>query len=135
VRGLRGGHAWIAESSAVDLTFEASLGDRTAGCGEALDAGPTDLVDVRLTVSGAPGCVAQVIGPVTPLAGEVTDADGAVEVSVQVPAGLAPFVRAEVRRMDGEPELNPLAGVPGLAMVALTNPVFLGASPTTGRGS
>ena len=71
----------------------------------------------------------------------VTDYDswhpehGAVEVSVQVPAGLAPFVRAEVRRMDGEPELNPLAGVPGLAMVALTNPVFLGASPTTGRRS
>ncbi len=129
VRGLRGGHAWIAESSAVDLALEASLGDRTAGCGEALGAGPTDLVDVRLAVSGAPGCLAQVIGPVTPLAGALTDEDGAAEVAVQVPAGLAPFVRAEVRRTDGEPELNPLAGVPGLAMVALTNPVFLGAVP------
>ncbi len=133
VRGLRGGHAWIAESSAVDLELEATLGGRTATCGEALGAGPTDLVDVRLAVSGAPGCIAQVIGPVAPLAGALTDAAGAAEVTVQVPAGPAPFVRAEVRRMDGEPVLNPLAGVPGLAMVALTNPVFLGARPGTGR--
>ena len=76
---------------------------------------------------------AQVIGPVTPLAGALTDAAGDAEVTVQVPAGLAPFVRAEVRRTDGQPELNPLAGVPGLAMVALTNPVFLGARPGTVR--
>ncbi len=90
-------------------------------------------MQIGLAVSGAPGCIAQVIGPVAPLAGALTDAAGAAEGTVQVPAGPAPFVRAEVRRMDGEPVLNPLAGVPGLAMVALTNPVFLGARPGTGR--
>ena len=42
---------------------------------------------------------------------------------------MAPFVRAEVRRLDGAPVVNPLEGVPGLAMVAMTNPVFLGSAP------
>lgn len=129
LQGLRRGRAWIAESSAVDLTFEASLGDTTATCGEALDAGPTDLVDVRLSVTGAPGCLAQVLGPALPLAAAQTDDAGAAEVVAQVPAALAPFVRAEVRRLDGAPVLNPLEGVPGLAMVAMTNPIFLGADP------
>lgn len=129
VRGLRGGHAWIAESSAVDLSLTASLGDRTATCGEALGAAATDLVDVRLTVAGAPGCLAQVRGPAAVLGAATTDADGAAEVAVTVPAGLASFVRAEVRRLDGAPVLNPLEGVPGLAMVAMTNPVFLGEHP------
>lgn len=124
VAGIRGGHAWIAESSAVDLTFEATLGDTTATCGEVLEAGPTDLVDVRLAVTGAPGCLAQVIGPAGPLAGAPTDGTGAAEVVAQVP-GATPFVRAEVRRLDGAPVLNPLDGVPALAMVALTNPIRL----------
>lgn len=126
LRGLRGGHAWIAESRAVDLTLEASQGDRVATCGETLTTGPTDLVQVRLVVTGAPGCLAQVIGAAGPLAGAVTDGSGAAEVVAQVPAGLTPFVRAEVRRLDGAPVLNPVQGVPGLAMVALTNPVLLG---------
>jgi hypothetical protein len=52
-------------------------------------------------------------------------------VQVRVPAGIASFVRAEVRRLDGAPVLDPLAGVPALAMVALTNPVFLGERPAT----
>ncbi|WP_300640786.1 CehA/McbA family metallohydrolase [Nocardioides sp.] len=129
VQGLRGGHSWIAESSAVDLSLTASLGDRTATCGEALGASATDLVDVRLTVAGAPGCLAQLRGPVGVVGGAVTDDEGGAEVAVRVPAVLASFVRAEVRRLDGAPVLDPLAGVPGLAMVALTNPVFLGEHP------
>ena len=135
VRGLRLGHAWIAESSAVDLSLTASLGDRTATCGEALGAAATDLVDVRLTVGGAPGCLAQLRGPVGVGGGAVTDDEGTAEVVVTVPAGLAPFVRAEVRRLDGAPVLDPLAGVPALAMVAMTNPVFLGAGPSRPTGA
>lgn len=130
LRGLRGGHAWVAESSAVGLALEASVDGRTATLGEALGAAPTDLVDVRLTVTGARGCLAQVLGPLGPLDGTTTDEEGAAGLVVQVPAGLASFVRAEVRRLDGEPVVNPLQGVPGLAMVALTNPVFLGAAPS-----
>jgi len=129
VSGLRRGRSWIAESSAVDLTLTASYDDRSAGIGQALGAGPTDAVDVTLTVSGAPGCLAQLVGPVLPLGGALTDEAGAANVSVQVPAAAASFVRAEVRRLDGEPVLNPLEGVPGLAMVAMTNPVFLGERP------
>ena len=55
-------------------------------------------------------------------------------MSLQVPAGVAPFVRAEVRRPDGAPVLDPLAGVPAAPVVALTNPVFLGAAPAPARG-
>jgi hypothetical protein len=129
VRGLRGGHSWIAESSAVDLTLTATAGDRTATCGDALGAAATDLVDVRLAVAGAPGCLAQVRGPLTVLGAAVADDRGSAEVVVTVPAGLASFVRAEVRRLDGVPVLNPLEGVPALGMVAMTNPVFLGDPP------
>jgi hypothetical protein len=125
VRALRLGRSWLAESSQVGLTFEASLAGTTVSCGDRLAAGPADLVDVVLDVSGAPGCVAQVISPTGPLAGAVTTG-GSARVQVQVPAGVTPFVRAEVRRLDGAPVVNPLEGVPGLAMVAMTNPIFLG---------
>ncbi|MEP7738607.1 CehA/McbA family metallohydrolase [Nocardioides sp. 31GB23] len=130
VRGLRRGRAWLAESSQVELDFRASLAGRTAGCGESLGAAATDLVDVRLEVGGVPGCLAQLWGPLGPLAGAASDDEGRAEVSLQVPAGVAPFVRAEVRRTDGAPVLDPLAGVPAAPVVALTNPVFLAAAPT-----
>lgn len=129
VAALRGGHAWLAESSAVDLDLAARLGDRTAGCGDALGGAPTDVVDVRLGVSGAPGCLAQLLGPLGPLAGARTDEAGRAEVVARVPVALAAFVRAEVRRLDAAPVLNPLEGVPALPMVAMSNPVFLGAAP------
>ncbi len=132
VRGLRRGRSWLAESSTVELVLEARLGGRTAGCGQSLDAGPTDPVDVRLEVGGVPGCVAQVWGPAGPLAGAVTDEQGRAEVTVQVRAGVAPFVRAEVRRADGAPVVNPVEGVPALPVVALTNPVFLAPAPSRG---
>ena len=76
-----------------------------------------------------PGCLAQVWGPLGPLAGAASDDEGRAEVSVQVPAGVAPFVRAEVRRTDGTPAVNPIEGVPALPAVALSNPVFLGTRP------
>jgi hypothetical protein len=126
VGAVRRGHTWLAESAEVDLRLVARLGDRTASCGDHLDAAPTDQVQVDLAVAGAPGCLAQVIGPLGPLAGGVTDGAGRAHVTMTVPAAATPFVRAEVRRLDGEPVLNPLEGVPGLAMVAMTNPVWLG---------
>ncbi|MEJ7832575.1 MAG: CehA/McbA family metallohydrolase [Nocardioides sp.] len=126
VAGIRAGRSWLAESSAVDLAFTATLGGTTVSCGDRLPSGPTDLVDVRLEVAGAPTCLAQIIGPALPLAGALTDTAGRATVTSRVPAALAPFVRAEVRRLDGAPVLNPLEGVPALAMVAMTNPIFLG---------
>jgi hypothetical protein len=126
VAAVKAGRSWLAESSAIDLTFTASRGGTTVSCGETLPAGPVDLVDVRLVVSGAPACIAQVIGPAGPLAAALVDGSGAATVTAAVPAGLTSFVRAEVRRLDGEPVVNPLEGVPGLAMVAMTNPIFIG---------
>ncbi|WP_435744433.1 CehA/McbA family metallohydrolase [Nocardioides sp. SYSU DS0663] len=129
VAAVRAGRAWLAETSDVDLALTATAGDRTASCGDALGAGPAEPVDVRLEVTGVPGCLAQLVGPLGPLAGAVADGSGAATLSATVAPALAPFVRAEVRRLDGEPVLDPLRGVPGLAMVALTNPVWLGRPP------
>ncbi len=124
--GIRRGRSSLAESSAVDLTFEAERRGVAAGNGERLPARGLDLVDVRLEVSGAPNCVAQIIGPLLPLAACVIGASGEGTVTAKVPAGLAKFVRAEVRRIDTAPVLNPLEGVPALTMVAMTNPILIG---------
>lgn len=128
VAGLRAGRSWLAESAQVGLTFQATARGRTVSCGEILDARSTDLVDVRLEVTGAPGCLATVLGPAVPLAAGRADGSGRAVVTARVPTLLAPFVRAEVRRLDGQPVLNPLEGVPGLAMVAMTNPIRLSGS-------
>ncbi len=124
IGAIRRGRAWIAESADVELSFEATLGDRTVSCGDHLGAEPSDLVDVRLTASGVPGSVAQVRGPAGVLAGGVADDAGRVTVSASVPAGAAPFVRAEIRRPD-EVVVSPVDDMPAAQMVALTNPIFL----------
>lgn len=126
VDGLRGGHSWLAESSAVDLSLTAEGGGGTATCGDRLAAAPTELATVTLRVTGAPDCLAQVWGPAGVLGGTQLGASGTGQVVVEVPVGATPFVRAEVRRPGAAPVLNPLEGVPALPMVALTNPVFLG---------
>ena len=125
VEALKKGNAWVAESSAVQLAFEATLGETTASCGDRLAVAPTDVVDVRLELTGVPGVLAQVLGPVGVLAGGVADDSGAVTVTARVPAA-TPFVRAEVRRPT-EVVVDPLAGSTA-PMVALTNPIFLGAA-------
>ena len=121
---IRGGHAWIAESSAVDLAFTATLGDRVAECGDHLGASPEDLVTVRLAASGVPGSLARILGPAGVLGFGVADDAGAVTVETTVPAGTTPFVRAEVGRPRGE-VVSPAAGTPIDTMAALTNPIFL----------
>lgn len=126
IAGIRAGRSWLAESADVNLSFTASSGGTTVSCGETLAVDPADVVDITLTVDAPPNCIAQVIGPAGPIAGGLTDANGVATIEVAVPAAAAAFVRAEVRRLDGEPVLNPLEGVPALAMVAMTNPVFLG---------
>jgi predicted metal-dependent phosphoesterase TrpH len=125
VAAVRGGHAWIAESSGVELTFEATWGETTVSCGDHLGAGPGDVVDVRLVASGVPGAVAQVRGPAGVLAGGLADDTGQVKVEVQVPVASAAFVRAEVRRPDGV-VVSPVDDMPAAQMVAMTNPIFLG---------
>lgn len=126
IAGLKAGRAWIAESKKVSLDLKAGVGTPTATIGDSLTAGPTDLVKVQLEVSGVPGCAAQLICATGPVGGGIADADGKITATATVPAAVARFVRAEVRRMNGVPNPNPLEGVLVGQMVALTNPIWLG---------
>ena len=115
IAGYRAGHSWIAESSDVDLTFTASLGDVTGECGDRVPSGTGDQVAVHLQATGVPGCVATLLGPAAATYGTaIADDSGQVVLDATVPGGTA-FVRAEVRR----------GSVTTGQMVALTNPVFL----------
>jgi hypothetical protein len=52
--GLAAGRSWIAESSAVDLSFTATGGGRSAGIGERLPVDRDTDVTVSIRVSGVP---------------------------------------------------------------------------------
>ena len=124
VAAVRGGHLYVAESSAVSLDFEATAGEATASCGDTLEGEPADLVTVTMTASGVPGCVGQLLGPVGVIAGAFADGDGNLEVTTVQPASAIPFVRGEVRRPNGEVN-SPVEDMAGSRMVALTNPAFV----------
>ncbi|PHQ51136.1 phosphoesterase [Streptomyces cinnamoneus] len=125
--GLRAGRSWIAESSAVALTFGATDGrGGHAGIGERLRVGPDAEVTVRLDVRGAPvtGCTVSFVTDQGVLLTTPVPADGRVEWHTT--AARSAYVRAEVRRPPaGGGGDGGGSGLPG-AMVALTNPVFLG---------
>ena len=111
IAGYRLGHSWIAESSAVDLVFTATLDDVGGECGDHVPSSPGQDVAVHLAATGVDGCVATLLGPGTAnVLGTATATGGAITLDATVPGGTA-FVRAEIRR--------------GTAMVALTNPIFL----------
>ncbi|MEV8480043.1 CehA/McbA family metallohydrolase [Streptomyces sp. NPDC051173] len=115
---IRSGRSWIAESSAVKLSFTAT-GERGAhaGIGERLRVDAGSQVAVRLEVTGAPGCTAVLVTDQGPLLTTPVPADGRVEW--RTTPSYAAYVRAEVRHASGDD------GSPG-AMAAMTNPVFLG---------
>jgi hypothetical protein len=124
---LRGGHCWVAESSAVALSFSGHGTTTLTNVGE-----PGDTVTLvggeqlacRLDVTGVPGTVGQLIGPTGVIAGAVADATGHLVVDATVaPQVVAAFVRAEVRRPATLPA-DPTTPQTGAPMVALTNPIF-----------
>ncbi|MGK5546764.1 CehA/McbA family metallohydrolase [Streptomyces sp. URMC 127] len=119
--GLRTGRSWIAESSAVRLSFEVTGGrGRHAGIGERLEVGRDTPVTARLTVSGVPAdCTATFVTDQGPL---FTTPVRAGTIEWRTTPSYAAYVRAEVRRPAAE---GGTPGVPG-PMVAMTNPVFLG---------
>lgn len=121
IAGYRGGHSWIAESSAVDLHFTATLEDVSGQCGDRVPSDPGQQVAVHLDVSGVPDCTATLLGPGLTSFGTATAVDGTITLDAMVPGG-TPFVRAEVRR--GTSSISP--------MVALTNPIFLTAVSAEG---
>ncbi|NLU70088.1 CehA/McbA family metallohydrolase [Streptomyces sp. HNM0574] len=125
--GIRAGHSYLTESSALTLTLTAS-GPRGehAGIGDTLRVAPDSEVTVRLAVSGAPaGATYRLITDQGELrSGPVTDEP----VTWHTTASLATYIRAEIRRprAPGTPK-----DVPG-AMAAMTNPLILGTG--VGRG-
>lgn len=122
VAAVKGGHGWLAESSDVDVSFEATAGEGTAGCGDTLSTAPDDLVTVTFTAGGVPGCVGQLLGPTGILAGAVATGD-TLAVSAELPAAAIPYVRGEVRRTTVA--TDPMTSLSALPMVAMTNPVFV----------
>jgi hypothetical protein len=118
--GIRAGHSWIAESSAVRLSFTATgpRGER-AGIGERLAVAPDAPVTVRLEVAGAPAdAMVRLLTDEGQVLAEPLPAAGCVEWPAT--ASLAAYVRAEVRHP------TPAGGfLPG-AMAAMTNPIWLG---------
>ncbi|MCX4658216.1 CehA/McbA family metallohydrolase [Streptomyces uncialis] len=108
---IRAGRSWIAGSTAVELSFTVSAGDRSAGIGERLATGGEPVV-ARVDVRGVPsGTVSfhteQGTAHRAPLTGS-----GAAVVEWRVSAADSAFVRVEVRH-------------PGGHMAALSNPVVL----------
>ncbi|MFJ2268666.1 CehA/McbA family metallohydrolase [Streptomyces sp. NPDC087849] len=120
VAGIRAGRSYIAESSAVSLSFGASGGrGRHAGIGERLRVdGDGTPVTVRLEVTGAPGCTAHFVTDQGTLFTAALPESGAGTVEWSTTPAYAAYVRAEVRHPATVP------GLPG-ALAALTNPVFL----------
>ncbi|MCB0896796.1 MAG: PHP domain-containing protein [Nocardioides sp.] len=114
IEALRAGHSWIAESSAVDLDFSATLDDVSGECGDHVPSSAGDQVAVHLEVTGVPGCTAFLYGPRASYGKAAADESGRIVFDRTVPGGTA-YVRAEVRR----------GTTPVDQLVALTNPIFL----------
>ena len=126
VTAVQGGHCWIAESSAVDLTFEGHGTITTTHTGESGDTvvlADGEQLACHLDVTGVPGTVGQLIGTGGVLAGAFADDTGHLVLDASVASG---FVRAEVRRPATLPA-DPTADQSNAPMVALTNPIFCGA--------
>jgi hypothetical protein len=111
---LSAGHAWLAESSTVNVDFAGS--GRRAGVGDRLDVDLETPVQVTLDVRGVPDGMVRILSDTGEVLRTSLPVSGAGTLSWQVTPSLAAYVRAEVR--------HPGAG----AMAALTNPIFLGRS-------
>ncbi len=117
--GVKAGRVWLAESSAVNLTFAATGGGRSAGIGERLAVADGTPVTVTLTVDGTPGTGVRLITDQGVRFTAALPASGPGTVTWTTTPRNARYVRAEVRR--------PVPTATTLdTMVALTNPIFLG---------
>lgn len=124
VAAVKGGHCWVAESAAVDLSFSATGDGPTTtpgGPGDTVTLTPGEQLVVHVDATGVPGCVGQLLGSSGVLAGAAADGTGHLDLEATVPVSEA-FVRAEVRRPTTT--VDPTGDLSAYPMVALTNPVF-----------
>jgi hypothetical protein len=120
--GLKAGRSWLAESSAVTLDFTAASDGRTAQIGDRLNVGTGTPVTVQAVVGGVPGTTVTFLDQLGPEHSETVPASGTATVSWTTYSRYSQWVRVEVRRPSGGPNTT----TPN-AMVAMTNPIFLGA--------
>nr|WP_272956028.1 CehA/McbA family metallohydrolase [Actinopolymorpha rutila] len=147
--GVRAGRSYVAESAAVEVTFEASAAGRTAGIGERLPVGSDVPVELVVTVRGVQsgfvrfvsdeGTLAQLPLPKPTGTGSGlassgdsrAEVDGQAEVEVEAgieagritwatTAAVSKYVRVEVRHTSPQPTVFE-------GMAAFTNPIFLDA--------
>ena len=122
--GVKAGRLWIAESSAVNLTFTATAaGDgpdagRQAGIGQRLHAGEDTPVVITLTVEGAAGNAVRLVTDQGQRFASILPGSPATVTWTTTPRN-SRYVRAEVRRQVPTSTTTD-------TMVALTNPIFLG---------
>jgi hypothetical protein len=121
--GLRAGRSWLAESSAVSLSASASADGRTAGIGERLPVDTGTPVTVEVEVGGVPATTVTIYDQLGPEHTETVPASGASTIRWTTYPRYTRWVRVEVRRPSGGPNTTMTN-----AMVAMTNPIFLGRS-------
>jgi predicted metal-dependent phosphoesterase TrpH len=119
--GLKAGRSWLAESSAVKVSFAASAGGRTAGIGDRLAVDIGTAVTVNVVVDGVPGTTVSILDQLGVEHSETVPVSGTATVSWTTYPRYSRWVRAEVRRPSGGTN-----STVSNAMVAMTNPIFLG---------
>ncbi len=115
--GFVQGRNWIAESAQVQLQFTATDGTHTAGIGERLET--DEPVTFEVNVEGAPDTHIRILDQGGPKWGGYVEKDGGT-ATWTTRSRYSRWVRVEVRR-DQRTDTTPDT------MVALTNPIFLGA--------
>ncbi|KAH3746168.1 secreted protein [Pelomyxa schiedti] len=121
VAGMKAGHSYIAESTAVSVNLTAATTatgkELVAGIGCCLCAPADTKVSVTLTVSGGPdGGTARIMTEEGVMHDELLRGGGGGTIETflwETTVSLATYVRAEIRH-------------PSMRMVAMTNPIFLG---------
>src|SRR5882724_3332025 len=119
--GLKAGRSWLGESASVDLSFTAQADGRTVGIGHRLDVDTGTPVTAVVTVGGVPGTTVAIMDQLGVEHSEVVPDSGQATVSWTTYPRYSRWLRVEVRRPAGGVNTT----VPN-AMVAMTNPIFLG---------
>jgi hypothetical protein len=116
VAAIRAGRCWLASSAQVELDFVAVADGRVAGIGQHLPGSQGEPVRVRLRAAGAPAAVATLHGQDGTVHAAPLGVGAAGTLEWETRLGTTSWLRAELRQPDG-------------ALVALTNPIWLGPAP------
>ncbi len=118
IDGLRSGRSYIARSRSVTVEFTASCpGAQVAGAGQTLRVPPATPVTVTAMVTGVPGTNAALVTAAGCAGRATVDGPARTMLRWELDAATARFARVEIR----DAQRRRLG-----AMVALTNPIWLG---------